>query len=938
MERLGPYTILGELGRGGMGVVYRARHEELGRDVAVKVIAADAQRSPDAAERFKREARAAGALADHPGIVGVHDVGESDGLLYLVMDLIEGRSLEAVADEGDLAPREAAEILEKVARAVHHAHGAGVLHRDLKPGNILLARGAGAAGRAAPFVTDFGLARTSQLDGDSRRLTRTGEMVGTPAFMPPEQARGESLDARADVYALGATLYAALAGRPPFDSDSMHGVLKGLLYDPPPSLRSIVPGTPAALEAIVECCLEKEPEARYATAAALADDLARFLRGEPVQARRRGAMRRTLARLGQRRGTALALAGVVAVAAAGAAVWWWNDRQAATRQQTEAADRSAEARAQRTAAWIDLAASTHAPMSLLEDLWYGRPVAAAEAAAALAAVERACDAHAEAYPASRLAAAWRALARVFAGAAPEPADAPWLEAEWRGADPYAELVEARYWLGRYSRDLILTGFSVGAGTKSRNPFNETDAQRASRAHAVAALERALGAAEFRDAGEAGRLRAFGDGAGALASARHEEAERRLAQAKDEPTFGGLANHLRGFALFHLGREDEAAKSWGTLAERGWLAAVANATGAWITAGDDAQRRGDDPAPFLRRAEALTAAPAGTRLQRAWLVRLRAISRWSLGRWLSRTGGDPFPVWEQALADLAEHDELAPGARDAAALHAGVATQMGRTAVLRGEDGGPWLRDAIRALDSLVRDLPQEPAYRRERGDAWRELAEGLIRGVIPAEDGPAEAAAAIQVALADLTAAITGDPGDALALRLRGTVWLQRQGLQQEADPGAASEALRRALQDLEQSARLAPQLPLSHFDLGRAYRIAAMERRAAGADASALLAKAVDRLQEAVRLDPRQSGTWMQLGHIRLELARESRRLDRPADEHEAAALEAFAAAAKADPARWETHDERGRLLIELSLVRVQRGEDGRELARAAIAAHDAA
>ncbi len=272
--QLGPYVLVRELARGGMGAVFVARHQALGREVALKVLLMPAHRAKQQqVQRFSLEAQAAARLR-HPHVVPIHDLGAAAGFHYLTLDLVDGESLQRRLDRaGPLPPRVAARALEQAARGLQHAHHSGVLHRDMKPGNVLL----GADGRA--LVTDFGLAKDLH---DGEALTITGELLGTPAYMPPEQAggKGKHVDARADVYSLGATLYAALTGEPPHQATTLMALLAQILTEPvePPSrLRAEVP---AALDAICLRALAKDPAARYPTAGALADDLARFLAGE----------------------------------------------------------------------------------------------------------------------------------------------------------------------------------------------------------------------------------------------------------------------------------------------------------------------------------------------------------------------------------------------------------------------------------------------------------------------------------------------------------------------------------------------------------------------------------------------------------------------------------------------------------------------------------
>ncbi len=270
------YQILGELGRGGMGVVYRARQRGLKRMVALKMILSGSHAGADQLERFRAEAEAVAHL-QHPNIVQIYDVGERDGLPFFSLEFVDGHSLDQTIARQPQAPRRAAEIVEQLARAMDYAHSQGIVHRDLKPANILLTLD------GIPKVTDFGLVK--RLESDSSQ-TRTGTIMGTPSYMAPEQARGErDIGPPADTYALGSILYTMLTGRPPFMGPTpVDTVMLVINTEPVPPSR-LQPKLPRDIEIICIKCLQKEPEKRYASALELAEDLGRFQRGEPILAR-----------------------------------------------------------------------------------------------------------------------------------------------------------------------------------------------------------------------------------------------------------------------------------------------------------------------------------------------------------------------------------------------------------------------------------------------------------------------------------------------------------------------------------------------------------------------------------------------------------------------------------------------------------------------------
>jgi Protein kinase domain/Domain of unknown function (DUF4440) len=257
------HRIDGLVGRGGMGVVYRATHLALDRPVALKLITPDLAEEPGFRERFQRESRIAAAL-DHPHVITVHHAGEEDGLLFITMRLIDGEDLRAVLErEGRLEPRRAARIVGQVAEALDAAHASSLVHRDIKPANVLIA---GSGDREHVYLTDFGLTkRDTSIDG----LTRTGEIVGTLDYIAPEQIRGESVDARTDVYALGCMLFELVTGDVPFEGDVYAAKVFAHLNTPAPSVTDRVPGAPPTLDEVVRRALEKDPGNRYQSAGEL---------------------------------------------------------------------------------------------------------------------------------------------------------------------------------------------------------------------------------------------------------------------------------------------------------------------------------------------------------------------------------------------------------------------------------------------------------------------------------------------------------------------------------------------------------------------------------------------------------------------------------------------------------------------------------------------
>ncbi|MBI3269287.1 MAG: protein kinase [Planctomycetes bacterium] len=322
----GRYVVLNELGRGGMGTVYRARQPDLDRDVALKVLS-DGETSQEGIRRFFREAQAAARL-NHPSIVSVYDVGSVDGKYYIAMEYVEGPTLRKLTKGGKVPVRVVLTVLRDIARGIHYAHQNGIVHRDVKPHNILIQQppggedpfAPGARPGAAPVhltakIADFGLAKEIH---SRDQLTLSGQILGSPSYMSPEQARGDpsEIDGTSDVYCLGATLYDAVTGKPPFEGENAYRILFQVLNESPRSPRALAPNLHRDVETIILKSLEKDRARRYAGADLFADDLDRFLAGEPILARPPGRVERVVRLLRKQRVLAITV-GVAAILLAG---------------------------------------------------------------------------------------------------------------------------------------------------------------------------------------------------------------------------------------------------------------------------------------------------------------------------------------------------------------------------------------------------------------------------------------------------------------------------------------------------------------------------------------------------------------------------------------------------------------------------------------------
>src|SRR5437660_3189247 len=314
LKDFGDYELLEEIGRGGQGVVYRARQKSLNRIVALKVIGLAHWATEAHVKRFRIEAEAAAHL-DDPRIVPIYEIGERDGACYFSMKFIEGGQLDKIIGNEPLPGRKAAKLMAKLAHTLHHAHQNGVLHRDVKPGNILL------DAKGEPHLTDFGLARLVETEST---VTRTLEVLGTPSYMAPEQAAGQTsqLTSATDVYGLGAVFYQLLTGHPPFAGGTTYETIRLLLETEPRQPRLWDPKVDRDLATICLKCLEKDPQRRYVSAFALAEDLEHWLKHEPIRAKPSGFFTHGRKWMWRNRTTAVLAASLIALASAiGVMIW-----------------------------------------------------------------------------------------------------------------------------------------------------------------------------------------------------------------------------------------------------------------------------------------------------------------------------------------------------------------------------------------------------------------------------------------------------------------------------------------------------------------------------------------------------------------------------------------------------------------------------------------
>ncbi len=877
----GRYRLLERLGSGNMGVVWRAWDPELKRVVALKLIKEDP--GPRTIERFQREARVAARLR-HPGIAAVHDVGQADGRHYITMDFIEGRTFESF-----LAPRRAAKrageraglerleeevlLLAQVAEAVAYAHAQGIVHRDLKPGNVLI----DGAGRAT--VTDFGVAK-ELVSRDGTSITIDGQLVGTPAYMSPEQAAGdhERIRAGSDVWALGVILYEVLTGWTPFEGVGHPlEILVAVGREEPrrPSARN--PQAPVALEAVCLKALEKDPARRYVDAGSFALELARWRRGEPVEARAPGRLERWWRAAMRRPAWVAAAAGLLLALASGAVALrehagarglreevlaQLRDNARTYVEETLLARRRGDLAAGRRFRVRLEQASRQAREQLREptgepEYHLGRLLRALlDDEEALAAQDRALSVQADFAPslyerAVLCARRYRAelerarqVVRANRGEGLREA----VRTDAAAAAPVAEPTVAD--LERIDAGLRRwKGETVDALARLRDVL---DREPGWREHPVDLLR----VTAARVVCVEGMLSAYGGEAG------WDESRRRLEAAIAADPGLEEAYEALTHAALAAGRWPEAvtACTRGIETDRGYLPHWLNrgeARAAWAR---HLQTEGGDPVPLWLEAEAdlgeaLSLEPAclDARVQRGRVRGHRALHAWS-------RGGDPLPLLHAAIEDYTGAAEQAPDRADVWLRRGAVRLDA---AVYRGERGEETAELYQAAIDDLARALETDP----DLVEAWsRRGAARMHWGKSDSRRG-ADPTARYGAAVADADEALRREPDSAQALVTRGLARMYAGEFHLVRGGNAAGE-LAAAEADLRRAAERRPEWLLVHLSLGAVRMFLGTLRAQGGEDAAGVYAAAEEAYGRALELDARSADAWASRGMARFSRA----------------------------------------------------------------------
>lgn len=952
--KLGKYEILGELGRGGMGIVHRAYDPELRREVALKTLLSDGKVDPEAVQRFLREARMVAAL-EHPGIVPIHEVGEIDGVPYFAMVYVKGLALHQTLKTGAcLGMRERARLVHDVADAVAHAHARGVIHRDLKPSNILI----DAAGKV--HVLDFGLARRVS---EHSRLTTTGQLLGTPDYMSPEQIDGdtEHMGPPTDVYALGAILYEVLTGRTPFASPSVKEVFAKSIFQDPRPPRELDPVIPTDLETICLKALAKEPAGRYPTAREFADDLGRFLAGESIAGRRESHSHRVARWARQHRGWVGVVLGLVTLAAI--AVGWGMRAQRGAGRESAAAQAKVRTILDRIGQAVDR----------LEDHVFRVELSPAARRVLAEQPLELLDGLIAEDPDFGAAYSYRGKVKLLLdprGVAAAEADydegcarSPEQAAVWALRGMYA--------LDRYAASRGIPDVSMGTSGVEFGPVTAESADETRwRAQGLADLARLdqitpdspgcdeatarMGRAQaalYRGGPEdlqmvedlltavdhprAWRMR----GIACYLQKRFDDSAQALRRTLTAWPLDGFAWNARGLALLGVAHQrasrgedprstctDAIAELTETLQSNPGHSVAYNLRGDFhALLGSAEMARGLDARASFERALADLGAALQGLPDCTSIYSSRGATCILLGEAEASRGLDPQASYQKALADFNEALRRAPESAPLYGSRGSAHLQLGHAEAARGVDPRESYRRAIADCDAALRRRPESTSALLTRGIAAMDFGTAEARRGQDPRDWYAKS-------LADLDAVLQNDPNNAEAFNSRGNAHacLGKVEAEQGRDP---LPSYRRALADYSEALRHNPTSSMIHNNRGNAHARLGKTLAAGGLDPREAFALALSDYGEALRLRPDDADVCGNRATLYTDLGDAEGARGSDPREWYGKALADFGEALRRNPELVAAYRNRGVATLKLGEAQAARGLEAQESYGKAIA-----
>ncbi len=817
------YRVLSVLGSGGMGQVYKAYDPRLQRVVALKVATSGGARQK---ARFQREARAQARIS-HENVCRIYEVGEEAGVVYIAMQCIEGQTLHDA--RGEMTVEEKALVVKKAAEAVHEAHRMGIVHRDIKPGNIMVEREADASWK--PYVLDFGLAREFEKEG----AEATASIAGTPSFLAPEQAAGKAIDRRVDVYGLGATLYYVLAGSPPFEGTPLETIGQLALGDPPP-LRSKAPSVPRELEAVVMKCLEREPGKRYDSAKALALDLQRFIEGEPVLAKRRGAV----ARLARKAGKHKALSGLFLLAVAAIVISAATGVRSAIRARQQ------------------IAAAGHFEQEVLygeKMLEYAFTAPGGDPRREAARMEE---------EAARIKNEIAGLGEFAQGPGHYALGRIYLALRKYGeAESELDLAWKRY---GYRPPQVAYALGLALASRYRDELGR------------AAL---IPPGHQREA----RLAALHDKYGEPAAAFFNLCKGQWADSRD---------YGEALLAFLEKRYDDAARlASSSLRAYPWLYDAATLEGdAWYAIGTAAREKGDNKDAmdgYALAAKAYAAAIGRAPNDAAPKEKLGLLETAAMTMAIYQTGASPRAAYDKALEACDGALKADPSSATALAVRAYACWRWGEYQLYRGEEPGQALKEAAEAAGRAVALDPKNTFALNEFGTAY------YIKGEWELGHGE-DPRPSFALAESAYDKALALDPADVTAWSNMGGLkgmsgqYLLESGGDPRPALGGATGAYQRVLAENPNDAR-------AYSNMGNAYGIEGEYDMRQGLDPTGALARAIGCFKKAAEINPSHANAFANLGVANLALAKYEKRQGKDASGNIREALDNFGKALSIRP-----------------------------------------